>query len=187
MSVEKRIDEEYIKNLRDNVDALRDIDDASKELIRRALSGKDPPRMTPEQILHIWDIGDGRQLNHLPDVTTTILWIEQGNDKAGMTHILSHKEDFESIGVPQDKLIELAQATTTVGAPSGHFQGKPRKNLPQRPILLLYFHGNPVAVAISVGSNGFVVGMNPGSFNDMIQKTGLDQEWIKKVATWPKV
>ncbi|OAX82789.1 hypothetical protein ACJ72_02861 [Emergomyces africanus] len=64
---------------------------------------------------------------------------------------------------PLEQLTEVAEAATTVGYPGGQ-QGGYKKG-PGRPIFALAFYEKLVAVAISVGSKGFVVGMNRSSLD----------------------
>lgn len=146
------------------------------ELIKTALEAG--VKIKIERVLHIWQITNRYNIRGLQH---HIVWIEQGTDKAGYQHMLKHKEDFEILGVPEDKLIEVAEAATSVGYPDG-FQGPD----PGRPILGLFFHGRPLAVAISVGSNGFVVGMNPSNFNNFINKTAISLNDLHGLNSWPK-
>ena len=185
-SLKDGLDEnEYIEKLLDSLDSIEGLDEASKALIRRALSVPKPPKMTPQDIMKVWEV-ERSEIAKLPGVHATIFWIEEGNTNAGYKHILAHKEDFDNVGIPENRLLELAEATTTVGKASGKFQGKQRAKLPPRPILLLYFYEHPVAVAISVGNNGFVVGMNPANFDRTIEGTDIDQNWLMEVSRWPR-
>jgi len=53
--------------------------------------------------------------------------------------------------------------------------------------LLLYFYDKPIAVAINVGSNGFVIGMNPRKFREIVKKAGISSEDLLAIASWPHV
>ena len=55
---------------------------------------------------------------------------------------------------------------------------------PGRPILLLFFHDKPIAVAISVGDNGFVAGMNPRNFEEFRDEAGISLD-LMNIPTWP--
>jgi len=55
-----------------------------------------------------------------------------------------------------------------------------------RPILLLYFYDKPIAVAISIGSNGFVVGMNPRNFDDFATKAKISLDHLRAISSWPR-
>ncbi|KAF2127571.1 hypothetical protein P153DRAFT_358444 [Dothidotthia symphoricarpi CBS 119687] len=146
------------------------------DLIAKAL--KNNVKITTEEVMRIWQISTSR---NIPGLTHEILWIEQGTDRAGYKHMLKHKADFEKVGVSEDKLAEVAEAATTVGKPGG-MQGN---KSPGRPILGLFFHKKPLAVAISVGSNGFVVGMNPSNFDNFLEKAGIDQNEVEELHSWP--
>jgi hypothetical protein len=62
--------------------------------------------------------------------------------------------------------MELAEASTSVGLQVGS-QGRRGR---ARPIFGLFFYGEPVAVAVQVGSNGFVVSMNPSTLDKVVKK-----------------
>ncbi len=96
--------------------------------------------------------------------------------------------DFFAISFGGNRLMleaprKTAEAATTVGYPGGEQKGG--MNTPGRPIFGPSFYGQPLAVAISVGSNGFVVGMNRSSLETFKQKTGLRDEDIAGLASWP--
>lgn len=84
---------------------------------------------------------------------------------AGIQHILEkHSKEFAKYEPQQ--LVELAEASTSVGLyVATHGQGTRT-----RPIFGLFFYGEPVAVAIQVGSNGFVVSMNPVTLEKVIRR-----------------
>jgi hypothetical protein len=74
--------------------------------------------------------------------------------------MLTHRKEFEQLGIPPYQLLELAEASTAVGM----YAGMQRSD--GRVVVGLAFHGMLVAVAISVGTNGFFVGMNRRSLAD---------------------
>lgn len=92
--------------------------------------------------------------------------------------MLKHAKEFEELGIPTTQLAEVAEATTTVGIP-GDAQSKWGAG---RPILGIFFHEKPLAVAVSVGSNGFVVGMNRSSWEKFKKESKLDDGTIEKLA-----
>ncbi|KAI1409998.1 hypothetical protein F5Y13DRAFT_168744 [Hypoxylon sp. FL1857] len=160
------------------VDEL-DLPDSIKSLIKHTIASDF--KITPENVLRIWTIPGAQK--DLLGLKTSILWLEKGNKRSGKEHILiGHGQEFLKKGIPTDKLEELAEATTTVGYHSGKYQGKGKG----RPILLLHFYDKPVAVAISVESNGYVVGMNPRSFNDMMAGLQLPDGLLESIYTWPQ-
>lgn len=176
----------YLELLHKRVDTLS-LNEESRALIKTLIQQRrSPNRWRVEEVLRIWEISP-EQSKKLPGVESTVIWIEEGNDKAGLKHIVErHSEEFDYRGIPEDKIAELVEAATTLGTLAGR-QGKEDRRPPPRPILVLYFYGKPFAVAISVGSNGFVVGMNPRNFEQAAAAAGLDKTQVKEVSSWPKV
>ena len=149
-----------------------------KELIK--LAAKSDVKMSVGSIVRIWQIDQNRPI---PGLEKHILWVEDNLPTAGYQHMLNHADEFEQIGITKDQLSEVAEAATTVGIPGGQ-QGKKGKRL-GRPIFGLFFYGEPLAVAVSVGSNGFVVGMNRSSWEKFKEETKLTDTIIGELATWP--
>lgn len=156
------------------IDAL-EIPSEWKELIKLAANSN--VKMTLDKVIRIWQIDKNRQI---PGLQKRILWVEDNLPTAGYQHMLNHASEFEQIGITKHQLSEVAEAVTTVGIRGGK-QGKK----PGRPIFGLYFYGKPLAVAISVGSNGFVVGMNRSSWEKFKEETKLTEDEIAELATWP--
>lgn len=137
--------------------------------------------MTIPDVMEIWNIA--AECQHIfPGLKSTILWVERGSvgklkgeRKGGYEHMLDHALEFERLGIQREELVEVAQATTSVGTYAG------RQNT--RPVMLLLYKDTPLAVAITVGSNGFVVGMNHQSFRKYMAKGPLH---INKVGRWKK-
>jgi uncharacterized protein YukE len=97
----------------------------------------------PDDILHI-----GR------DRLGKIIFLETGNARAGLTHIINrHVDDFGRVGVAEDKIGTLVFAAVTDGAVVGAQR--------TRPIYEVVFEGRVYRIAVSVGDNGFIVGANP--------------------------
>lgn len=159
------------------IDAL-DIPEEWKELIK--LAAKSDVKMSVDRIVRIWQIDGNRGI---PGLERRILWVEDNLPQAGYQHMLNHAEEFQQIGITKDQLSEVAEAATTVGIPGGQ-QGSKGKR-PGRPIFGLFFYGKPLAVAVSVGSNGFVVGMNRSSWEKFQEETKLTAANINELATWP--
>lgn len=82
-----------------------------------------------------------------------IIFLETGNERAGLTHILRHAGDFAKAGVPEEKVPNLVFAAVTEGKVVGMQR--------TRPIYEVMFEGRVHKVAVSVGNNGFIVGANP--------------------------
>ena len=98
-----------------------------------------------------------------------------------------HNKEFQEY--TPEKLMELVEASTQVGKPLGQ-QGSGSRF---RPILGLFFYDQPLAVAVQVGSNGFVVSMNKKSLDDVVKKNPqhgeLDavKQLLQDSHSWPKV
>jgi hypothetical protein len=99
----------------------------------------------PDKVILIGKDGDGK-----------IVFLESGNSKAGLQHVMDHADQFTDIGVPRDKVGQFVFDATTTGKVVG-YQGKGTG----RPIYEFLFEGRPYKVAVTVGSNGFIVGANP--------------------------
>ena len=99
----------------------------------------------PEKVLLIGKNGDGK-----------IIFMESGNAKVGLQHVMDHADQFADIGVPQDKVGQFVFDAATTGKIVG-YQGKGTG----RPIYEFLFEGRPYKVAVTVGNNGFIVGANP--------------------------
>jgi hypothetical protein len=88
------------------------------------------------------------------DASGRIVFLEKGNAKAGLEHIVGrHSDDFARAGVPKDRIADLVFQAATKGRQVG-MQGT-------RPIYEVMFNGMLRRVAVTVGSNGFIVGANP--------------------------
>ena len=84
---------------------------------------------------------------------------------AGIQHILEqHSKEFAKYEPQQ--LAELAEASTSLGLRVGS-HGRGTRS---RPIFGLFFYGEPIAIAVQVGSNGSVVSMNPYALEKVIKK-----------------
>ena len=85
-----------------------------------------------------------------------IFFLEKGSSAAGLQHIVErHGAEFAQAGIAQDKVPDLLMTALRNGKIVGQ-QGRGAG----RPIYELTFEGRPVQVAITTGSNGFVVGAN---------------------------
>ena len=140
----------------------KEIDETSlpeqwKNLIREAIEMG--TEITVERVIGIWKLAQDR---NIPNVHTQILWVENNLPSAGYQHMLKPRTEFEQLGITSDELVEVAEAATSVGYPGGE-QGRTRSR-PGRPFFCLCFHGILFTVAISVGTNGFVVGMDRSSW-----------------------
>ena len=89
------------------------------------------------------------------DANGKIIFLEEGNSKAGLEHIMRHAGDFESAGIDRDDIADVVLKAATKGKQVG-MQGT-------RPIYEINYNGKKIYVAVTVGSNGFIVGANPTS------------------------
>ncbi len=86
-----------------------------------------------------------------------LVFLEEGRPAAGLQHILGeHAADFARRGVPEDEVPDLIMSTLERGQVIG-YQGKGTG----RPIYQAIINGEPQPIAITTGSNGYVVGANP--------------------------
>ena len=127
-------------------------------------------KMSAREVHRIWHLPEIRTI--LPEVQHGICWIENGSATSGYQHMIKHAEEFEDAGIDKEQLKELAEAATKVGKD----HGPQNKKRPGRVILSLWFRGQPIAVAISVGTNGYVVGMNRQSLKECRKRADLSKE-----------
>jgi len=99
----------------------------------------------PDKVLLIGKDADGK-----------IIFLESGNAKAGLQHVMDHADQFADIGVSREKVGQFVFDAATTGKIVG-YQGKGTG----RPIFEFMFEGKPYKVAVTVGNNGFIVGANP--------------------------
>jgi hypothetical protein len=88
-----------------------------------------------------------------------ISFIETGTENAGLKHILSaHGDDFVKNGIAKKDVADFVFDASTKGKIVG-YQGKGQ----ERPIYEYLYKGKTKRVAVTTGSNGFIVGANPVS------------------------
>jgi len=103
-------------------------------------------KCTPENIVGITKNSSGK-----------IVWLETGNQKAGLNHIIEeHGSQFNSKGISNDEIPNYLMEAVHQGNIVG-YQGK--KN--PRTIYEFVYEGKKQRVAITIGPNGFIVGANP--------------------------
>ncbi|QTA85340.1 Uncharacterized protein dnm_013450 [Desulfonema magnum] len=104
-------------------------------------------RHTPEDIVRIARRAtDGK-----------IIFIEKGSRRAGLQHILErHAEDFARQGFSSGEIPDIVIKAVAEGIIVG-CQGT-------RLIYEIETEGNRYRIAVTVGSNGYIVGANPVSF-----------------------
>ena len=86
-----------------------------------------------------------------------VVFLETGNSRAGLQHIVeSHASDFANIGVSEAQIPNVVMKAVKEGDIVG-YQGSGTG----RPIYQTTINGQPQRIAVTVGSNGFIVGANP--------------------------
>jgi len=103
-------------------------------------------KYTPDNIVQVAKNADGK-----------IVFLETGNSKAGLQHIIGeHAKDFANIGVSEAQIPSVVMKAVSEGKVVG-YQGKGTG----RPIYETVINGETHRLAITVSSNGFMVGANP--------------------------
>ncbi|EMN90601.1 toxin HINT domain protein [Leptospira weilii str. UI 13098] len=93
------------------------------------------------------------------DASGKIIFLEAGNSKAGLTHIIEdHAEDFLSKGIQQNELPTFLMKAATEGKIVGYSGAGTG-----RPVYEIMYKGQKQTVGITIGTNGFIVGANPVS------------------------
>ena len=91
-----------------------------------------------------------------------IVWLEKGHlgDRpSGLVHIIKeHASDFEEHNISRDEIPQYLMLAVKTGKIVG-YQGRGTG----RPIYELTYKGKTRRVAITIGSNGYIVGANPKS------------------------
>jgi hypothetical protein len=86
-------------------------------------------------------------------VSLLVIFIESGTESAGLAHVIKeHGDQFLSKGISLDEIPEVLVRAATEGTIVG-YQGN-------RPIYQYIYNGMDLKVAVSVGSNGYIVGAN---------------------------
>jgi len=101
---------------------------------------------TPETILQIAKLPDGK-----------IVFLEIGDSRSGLQHILNnHRNQFAEKGIAEIEIPDAVIAALVQGAIVGY-------QSPNRPIYEIQFKGIIQRIAVTVGSNGYIVCANPRS------------------------
>lgn len=103
-------------------------------------------KFTPENIVAVARDTNGR-----------IVFLETGNPKAGLQHIVErHGAEFARMGVSEADIPNVVMKAVTEGKISG-YQGAGTG----RPIYEVTVNGQTQRIAVTVGGNGYIVGANP--------------------------
>jgi hypothetical protein len=107
---------------------------------------------TPSAIVRIARMPDGQ-----------IVFLERGSSvgprPSGLAHILDHADDFAHRGIPSEQIPDLLLEARTQNKIVG-YQGRGTG----RPIYEVIVNGHKYYVAITIGSNGYIVGANPATW-----------------------
>jgi hypothetical protein len=102
-------------------------------------------KYNPDEIVTIFRNADGK-----------IVWLEKGDPARGLAHIVGeHGPEFAAHGYSEAEIPNLVRTALQDGEVIG-YQGKGTG----RPIYQVLFGGKMVKIAITVGSNGYIVGAN---------------------------
>jgi filamentous hemagglutinin len=102
-------------------------------------------KLTPENVVATGTTPDGKNV-----------WLESGNSDSGLQHIVAeHGSEFAAIGVPTSDLPGVLMNALTKGTIVG-YQGSGTG----RPIYQTTVNGQSYNIAISIGSNSYIVGAN---------------------------
>lgn len=145
------------------------------ELITKLLNNQ--VKITRENVERIWRVAKDR----IPGVASSVIWLETGTERAGLLHILKeHTSHFDDQGVGVEQIPELAEAATTNGWLIGS-RGE-RKGQSPISVYVLEFQNKPIAVAVLVAKNGFIVTMHPYQWDlvlRMAKKERFSQEQMR--------
>lgn len=96
------------------------------------------------------------------DPSGKIIWMEEGNSKSGLQHIIDrHSKEFNGKGISNDDIPDYVLEAVYQGNIVGT-QGK--RN--QRNIYEFTYNGVRQQIAVQVGSNGYIVSANPRSMKE---------------------
>lgn len=102
---------------------------------------------TPEKIVRIAKLADGK-----------IVFLEEGDDRRGLQHILAKANQFAKVGIAQDEIPDAVMEAAITGTIVG-YQGKSHDR--PRAIYQFIFKGERKYISLSVSDNGYIVGANP--------------------------
>ena len=89
-----------------------------------------------------------------------IVWLEKGHlgkNSSGLAHIMdAHESNFNQKGIASSNISDFVLTAVSKGEIIG-YQGKGTS----RPIYKVTYNGKEYKVAVTVGSNGYIVGANP--------------------------
>ncbi len=102
-------------------------------------------KVSEKSVLNIGKNSEGR-----------IIFLEKGNAKAGLEHILQKEKNFIDAGFEKGDIGDAIFEATVKGKKIG-VQGEGRD------VYEIIYKGQPKRIAVTIGDNGFIVGANPVS------------------------
>ena len=120
-----------------------------KALIEEVLANGE--KISPEKVVMI-----------TRDPTGKIVWLETGNAKSGLEHIIDkHGHEFNGRGIANDDIPDYVLEAVY----QGNVVGTQGKRNP-RTIYEFVYNGQKQRIAVQVGSNGYIVGANLKSLEE---------------------
>ena len=120
-----------------------------KELIEEVISSGE--KISPDKVLLITRDPNGK-----------IIWMETGNGKSGLEHIITeHGHQFNGKGISNEDIPNYVLEAVHQGKIVGT-QGKRNP----RTVYEFTYNGERQRIAIQVGSNGYIVSANPKSLEE---------------------
>lgn len=120
-----------------------------KELIEEVISSGE--KISPDKVLLITRDPNGK-----------IIWMETGNGKSGLEHIITeHGHQFNGKGISNEDIPNYVLEAVRQGKIVGT-QGKRNP----RTVYEFTYNGERQRIAIQVGSNGYIVSANPKSLEE---------------------
>lgn len=151
-----------------HIEALS-LSQTQKELIKLATTGY--VKMSVRDIVRIQQVDKRR----IPGLKKQYIWVENiESTKVGYKHMLTHSKEFQQLDIPNEQLPKVAKAATTIRI-LGFLQGKIETKI-GRPVFDLNFYSKCFSVTVSVGDNGFVIGMNKTFQKDFKTETKCTNE-----------
>lgn len=102
---------------------------------------------TPENIVRIAKCADDR-----------IVFLETGDQNRGLQHILAKTDQFARIGISEDEIVDVVMIAITEGR---IVSSQGRETVNPRPVYEVTYKGEIKYIAVTIGSNGYIVGANP--------------------------
>lgn len=115
-----------------------------------------------EVISHGDKIDPDKVLMITRDPSGKIVWMEEGNSRSGLQHIIeAHGSEFNGRGIANQDIPNYVLEAVYQGNIVG-YQGKRNP----RAIYEFVYNGVTQRVAVQVGCNGYIVGANPKSMKE---------------------